>query len=123
MLKIMLKKFALWFATFGLSFLVSNVFAWIEQGKAFLYINIGSTVLNNLVAIVLLIIIGFNSDCILDASITALQALLITIGSAAFILLANWAISNLFNVGFFVTYQIITFGQCLCMENTKKEKE
>ena len=37
----MLKKFALWFICFGLSFLVES-FGWAEQGRAFLYIECGT---------------------------------------------------------------------------------
>ena len=39
----MLKNFALWFIYFGLSFLVES-FGWAEQGKAFMFIDLGELV-------------------------------------------------------------------------------
>ncbi len=54
----MLKKFALWFACFGLSFLVSDVFGWTDQGRAFLYIDLGANVIIVLVLVLILLFAG-----------------------------------------------------------------
>lgn len=54
MLKTILKNFAFWFTVFGSSFLVSNVFGWNEQGKAFFYIY---TVVRILIILIAAIIV------------------------------------------------------------------
>jgi len=39
----------------------------------------------------------------------------------AITLFATWGATKLFNVDFYVAYQIMTFGHCLCTSNKKKE--
>ena len=99
----MLKKFAIWFICFGLSFLVQNL-GWAEQGKAFLYIHIG---LNVLIIAALSCGVSFIS-------------ILITAVEIVITLFATWGATKLFNVDFYVAYQIMTFGQCLCKTNNSK---
>ena len=117
----MLKKFAFWFITFGLSFLVSDVFGWTEQGKAFLYINLGASILLILFCIVLLVIAGLADGCSAEANGISFLLVLITAGILAIVLFATWGATKLFNVDFFVAYQIMTFGQCLCTDSKKKD--
>ena len=51
-----------------LSFLVSDVFGWTEQGKAFLYINLGTRILMILAFIVIFIITGIDSGSVAEAN-------------------------------------------------------
>lgn len=115
----MLKKFALWFICFGLSFLVSDVFGWAEQGKAFLYINLGARILMILAFIVIFIITGIDSGSVAEANGISFLLVLVTVVSLAIILFATWGATKLFGIDFFVAYQIMTFGQCLCTDSKK----
>lgn len=117
----MLKKFAVWFITFGLSFLVSDVFGWTEQGKAFLYINLGSAIIIVLFFTTLLIIAGLTNRCAAEANGISFLLVLATTALLVIILFATWCATKLFNVDFYVAYQIMTFGQCLCTNSKKKE--
>ncbi len=115
----MLKKFALWFICFGLSFLVSDVFGWTEQGKAFLYINLGARILMIIAFIVIFIITGIDSGSVAEANGISFLLVLVTVVSLAIILFATWGATKLFGIDFFVAYQIMTFGQCLCTDSKK----
>lgn len=115
----MLKKFALWFICFVLSFLVSDVFGWTEQGKAFLYINLGTRILMILAFIVIFIITGIDSGSVAEANGISFLLVLVTVVSLAIILFATWGATKLFGIDFFVAYQIMTFGQCLCTDSKK----
>ncbi len=116
----MLKKFAFWFICFGLSFLVSDVFGVTEQGKAFLYIHLGAGIIVFLVAIVILVIAGLASGNAAEANGISFLVVLVTAGALAITLFATWGATKLFDVDFFVAYQIMTFGQCLCTNSKKK---
>lgn len=116
----MLKKFALWFICFGLSFLVQS-WGWTEQGKAFLYINLGVSVLSVVALIAILIIAALANGFAAEAGGVSFLAVLITAGAIAITLFATWGATKLFDVDFYVAYQIMTFGQCLCTSNKKKD--
>ncbi len=47
---------------------------------------------------------------------------LVTVVSLAIILFATWGATKLFGIDFFVAYQIMTFGQCLCTDSKKIDK-
>lgn len=116
----MLKKFALWFICFGLSFLASDVFGLTEQGKAFLYINLGANILIIVAFIVILVITGLVSGIAAEANGISFLVVLVTAGALAVTLFATWGATKLFGIDFFVAYQIMTFGQCLCTDTKKK---
>lgn len=116
----MLKKFALWFICFGLSFLVQS-WGWTEQGKAFLYINLGVSVLIVVALIAIVIIAGLADGFATEAGGVSFLAVLITAGAIAITLFATWGATKLFGVDFYVAYQIMTFGQCLCTNSKKKD--
>ena len=118
---IMLKKFAVWFICFGLSFLVSDVFGWTEQGKAFLFINLGASILSILALIAILIIAGSAIGSAVEANGISFFVVLLTAGAVAITLFATWGATKLFGIDFFVAYQIMTFGQCLCTDSKKKD--
>jgi hypothetical protein len=108
----MLEGLGLWFSSFFLSFLVKN-FGWAEQGKAFMFIYMGVNVL----IIALFIII-----CIIDPSMEEKIILLVYDGALiAIILFATWAATKLYNVDYYVVFQIMTFGKCLC--SVKNEED
>lgn len=117
----MLGKFVAWFVCFGLSFLVQN-WEWTEQGKAFLYIHIGVSVFFVLLPIVLLIISGMATKFPEKIGGTSFIVILITTAVIGVTLFATWGATKLFNVDFYVVYQIMTFGQCLCPNKKEKNK-
>ena len=117
----MLKKFALWFVVFGLSFLVSDVFGWTEQGKAFLYINLGIRIAVMLVLIVIIVIAGLVSGFAAEANGISFLTVLASAGVLAIILFATWGATKLFGIDFYLAYQIMTFGQCLSIDNNEKD--
>ena len=116
----MLKKFAFWFICFGLSFLVQS-WGWTEQGKAFFYIELGISVLIIVALIAIFIIISFGNRCALEASGVSFLLILIITFQIAIILFATWGATKLFDVDFYVAYQIMTLGQCLCADSKKKD--
>jgi len=117
----MLKKFATWFIVFGLSFLVSDVFGWTEQGKAFLYIHLGVGVVLILGLVVVLVIAGLATRNAAKANRISFLVVLVTAGALAITLFATWGTTKLFGIDFYVAYQIMTFGQCLCTDIKKKD--
>ena len=119
----MLKKFATWFIIFGLSFLVSDVFGWTEQGKAFLYIDLGASVVLIIGLAIVLIIAGLVGREVALANTVSFVMVLMTAGLVAITLFATWGATKLFDVDFYVAYQIMTFGQCLCTQNKKKDDD
>ena len=119
----MLKNFVNWFIVFGLSFLVSDVFHWTQQGRAFLYIHIGALVIFVVILTLVLLIAGVAFRAKLLA--TGISFLLIgkVIIGVAIVLLATWGATKLFKIDFFVAYQIMTFGTCLVTKREKKNDE
>lgn len=115
----MLKKFALWFVCFGLSFLVES-WGLTEQGKAFFYIHLGVGILIILALIAIVVIVGIAERCVAEANGISFIAVLITAASLALVLFATWGATKLFNVDFYVAYQIMTFGQCMCTDSKKE---
>lgn len=113
----MLKKFALWFICFGLSFLVES-FGWTEQGKAFLYIELGA--IGFIVAVFVLICLFGGSGALEKLGIPFVLVIVYAI-SVGIALFATWGATKLFDVDFFVAYQIMSFGQCLCTSSSKKD--
>lgn len=113
----MLKKFGVWFIVFGLSFLISDVFGWTEQGKAFLYIHLGVSVILILIAM-LIIVAGLARGSAVESNVAPILLLFITV---CVDLLATWGATKLFDVDFYVAYQIMTFGLCLSYEKDKED--
>lgn len=115
----MLQKFVLWFICFGLSFFVEFL-GFAEQGKAFLFINLGANVLIILVIIAILIITGIGTRLTLPFTGVSFLVILVTVVTIAFTLFATWGATQLFDVDFYITFQIMTFGQCLCSSSSNK---
>ncbi len=110
----MFKKFALWFLCFALSILVSYIFRWTEQGKAFLYINLGAQILVVLCEILISVGIVSKFAGSFNTRVVSVICIIGIIIQILIILFATWGATKLFDVDFFVAYQIMTFGQCLC---------
>ena len=112
----MLRKFALFFIAFGLSFIVQE-FGWTDQGTAFIQIEIGGTIL--LVAFIILVCLiagdGIVEKLGYSFAIAIISAILLGI-----CLFATWGATKLFSIDFAVAFQIMTFGQCLCVNTSKK---
>ena len=106
----MLKKLALWFICFGLSFLVESI-GWAGQGKAFMVIYLGGS---GLIITFLILVCLFAGNGLGERIGFSLIALIIYIVNLAIILFATWGATKLFNVDYYVTFQIMEFGQCLC---------
>ena len=110
----MILSFIMWFICYGLSFLVQK-WEWTTQGEAFFYIMIGSGILL------------FLSCCILGDYIIKSRGRLTLIGAwgkfkrLVITIITTWLATKLFEVDFFIAYQIMTFGQCLCTTTNKKE--
>ena len=118
----MLKKFVWWFICFGASFFVANVLGWTDQGRAFLYIDIASTVVALAIAILVFLIAGIASKMKLLTAGVSILFIIIQAVSIVIALFATWGATKLFDVDFFVAYQIMSFGACLAT-TSKKEKE
>ncbi len=116
----MLKKFALWFICFGLSFLVQS-WGWAEQSQAFMYIHLGIDILNVLIILAIVVIAGLVEDCAAEANGISFILVLATAGILAIVLFATWGATKLFNVDFYTAYMIMTFGQCLYSNKKKKD--
>ncbi len=117
----MLRKFALWFICFDLSFLISGVFGWTKQGKAFLYIHLGTNIIIVLACPVICIIVSFAKKCVTEEiGAISVITILVTVVSLAIILFATFGPTHLFDIDFFVAYQIMTLCQCLCSNSEKK---
>ena len=118
----MLKNFARWFICFGISFLVANVFGWTDQGRAFLYIYVGIAVAIVAIYVLLLLIAGIAYKEKLFAMGYSIVAIIFLAIQVAIMLFATWGATKLFDVNFFVTFQIMTFGACL-VSNSSGSKE
>ena len=117
----MLKKFATWFIIFGISFLVSDVFKWTEQGKAFFFIHLGLGIVMIVGLVIALIIAGLATKESEEASTISFVVILLTSITLAITLFATWGATKLFGIDYYVAYQIMTLGQCLCIDNKKKD--
>lgn len=109
----MLKKLVGWFVCFGLSFLVANVFGWTDQGRAFLYIHLGTAVIAIAIEILIILIAGIAVREKLVASGISVVAIILFAIEIGIVLFATWGVTKLFDVEFFVAYQIITFVACI----------
>ncbi len=105
----MLKNFVKWFVIFGVSFLL-QILTGIEQGKAFCMIFLALLALKLLIAI-----IGASSITGKTGKVTKIAILLGAV-AVGIILVSTWGATKLFNVDFYVAFQIMTFGQCLYAE-------
>ena len=102
------------FICYGLSFLVEK-WGWATQGEAFFYIMIGSGILL------------FLSCCILGDYLIKSRGRFTLIGAwgqfkrLVITIITTWVATKLFDVDFFIAYQLMTFGQCLCSTTTTKK--
>ena len=116
-----LRKFVVWFLTFGLSFLAAE-WGLAEQGKAFFFTSLGIDVVMLFILLVLVLIAAI-SDCDINAETLGLSviSILCLVCEIAVVIFATWGATKLFPIDFFTAYQIMTFGQCLCITGNKKD--
>lgn len=124
----MFKKYLHWFVCFGLSLFISDVLKWTTQGKAFLYVYLGGYVAIILISSLFVVELCLTDGLIKKAKIGSFLAILLTIILVGISLFATWGATKLFNIDFYVAYEIMTFGQCLCgtdlnENNNKKHKK
>ncbi len=115
----MFKRFTLWFITFGLSFLLAGLFG--SQGKAFFAIYLGTSTIFVLSVLAAISTAGAASGLSFITDKLATMGVVELIKGIAVILLATWGATKLFGIDFFVSYQIMTFGQCLCGSSNKDD--
>ena len=116
----MLKRLITWLVCFGLSFVVQGL-GWTEQGKAFMWINLGATVLVAVIVAISLVLMVRESFAIsvvavLMTTLSSVIALLLPIGLA-------WVGSKLFDVDFYVVYQIMSLGACFIPNKNDKQNK
>lgn len=111
----MVKKFIIWFLCFGASFLIDHL-GWMEQGKAFMYISLSIDIILVLLCFIYTIILCFDDSNHIEDS--TLNIALKSFGTIIIALIATWGASKIFNLDFYIIYQIMTFGQC--WSNTQK---
>lgn len=114
-------KFVIWFIFFGISFAVANI-GGIEQAKAFMYITLGSFVLIMAFITLLFIFVGrfsqqhiyYDADFFGESTLFWIPWVLdiFVIIFIVVIFLLTWVASYLFNVDFYLAYEIITFIPC-----------
>lgn len=114
----MLKKFGYWFLCFGLSYLIQSL-NWMEQGKAFLMIHLSVSAVLLLICLIIYLFLGNDLGQHLSFSFVTIGIMAFTI---AITLFATWIATKIFNVDFYVAYQIMVFGRCLCSSADKKDK-
>lgn len=105
----MFKKFSRWLIIWIVSFII-QLLGIANQGVAFFWLDVGGIVL----ILILLLLIGVLGTKSFIAKIAATLGVgFITICIFGFSLFLTWLISFLFNIDFFITYQVVTFIQCL----------
>lgn len=115
-MKKMVKNFIGWFVVFGLSFLVQKL-GWAEQGKAFLFIDL--IYFGFLIILSLMIAsAGRRVSLVAKVSVIAVISTAIGIGISLF---ATWGASELFDIDFYIVYQIMSFGKCLVVQTEKNK--
>lgn len=111
-------KIITWFTIFGLSFLVSFL-QWAEQEKAFLYIYIGYVILIFLITI---FINFFNIYSFKERFKLSFLTIGVMFVNIIIILFSTWVATKLFNVDYYITFEIMLFGACLCSSNSSKKE-
>lgn len=75
-----------------------------------------------IIAIIILVCLFAGSDAVERLGIPFLAAIIYAV-FLGIILFATWGATQLFNVDYFVTFQIMTFGQCLCPSSSSKKDD
>lgn len=119
----MLKKVALWFAYFGLSYFVSDFLGWTGQGKAFVIINVASEICITLACIIYCMILGKKNGTEEYANKASFILLLFSARLIIIELFASWGATKLFGIDFYAAYQIMAFGVCLRPAKSKSSRD
>ena len=109
----MLQKFSWWFVVFGASMLV-QLMGLTDQGTTFVCIHLSCTVL---VWILGFWYVGYFKDALRFGKEIQTYVTIEAVLEVGFRIIATWGVTKLFDVNFAVAYQIMTFGQCLCVSH------
>lgn len=117
----MLINFFVWFIEYGFSFLLANIFGGLEQGRMFYYIYFLVPIILLTIRVVSLTIqieqksnlLGKEVDHCTNGKYTYIIALNV-LKNVVVLIVVTWVITKIFYIDFFVAFQIITFGRCLC---------
>lgn len=117
----MLINFFVWFIEYGFSFLLANIFGGLEQGKMFYCIYFLVPIIPLTIRVVSLTIqieqmsnlLGKEANHRVNGRVTCIIALNV-LKDVVVLIVVTWVITKIFYIDFFVAFQIITFGQCLC---------
>lgn len=105
----MIGKFVWWFIAFALSFLAQSVGWAASQGVAFFYIYLFPKLF--ILAIFLFLCLFATDSFLSNISISFVFVIRCAI-ALALTLFLPWIISLLFNVDFYLAYQIVSFISC-----------
>ena len=94
---------------FGFSFLVEAL-GWTTQGKAFFWIVLGLAFVALLVSFISIIFCGASTGTLSRSLKKAFRLLLIIVGVFAILLAVTWGATMLFNVDFYVAFQLLGLG-------------
>ena len=108
----MIAKFVLWVISFAFSFPLSEI-GMIEQGKIFLCMHIiASSVFFVVETFIHILKNDFSRPLVFD---------FVFILEIALTLIASWGVSKIFTIDFYVAYEIITLGKCICFNIRNKD--
>ena len=109
----MLREFFWWFVFWGASILV-QLMGVTDQGTAFVCIHLSCTIL---VWIVGVVYVGYFKEALRFGKEIQTYVTIEAVLEVVARIIATWGVTQLFDVNFAVAYQIITFGQCLCISH------
>lgn len=114
-----LKNLVFWLVFYVVSLVVDRL-GWAEQGETFFWLYFGFSVFIALAGICLLAIAARNIEDNDERNeengkITVIN-IVNTLIEIVILLCTIWLATLLFKLDFYVAFQIITFGQCLCVD-------
>lgn len=112
-----ISNFIIWFSCFGLSFLLNALFD-VNQGKAFIFFHLEIDFIFLIIFILMAIFGAIKRDSYFYDSLEAVLSIALPL---IVIFFSTWMASKLFNIDFYLAYQLMTFGRCLS-NNRKKER-
>ena len=108
----MIRNIISWFIIFGLSHLIGYL-GWASQGSAFIVIYLGFYVVTALIWIILAAISDYalkNKSYSMISQFFSVATTINTVLLIGFVLLSVWIATLLWNIDFYVAFQIMTFG-------------
>lgn len=113
----MLKKLLGWFIIFCISLFIEAL-GIASQGQAFFCIKMAGTILISLIIVAIVLLAGLLTNEFLIANGISLILIWKILKTLAIILLVAWIASSIFNINFFIVYELLELGWCFI--NTDK---